>query len=147
MRNQESAEQCLPIIMPQRRCGTPCHLTFCAMNWPETTVVRAQLLLQYVLWSFSLWATFPAVVALASFPPDCVHSPLALQWRNLQIYVARPQLNRLTSFEIQGARTTMESRAAYSAGVGGPRFRRQFWDLWISFIGLPSLYPSHDPFP
>ena len=102
-------------------------------------MVRAQLLLRYVLWSFSLRSTFPAVVTLASFTPDCVHSPLALQWRNLQIYEARPQLNRLTSFEIQGARTTMESRAAYSAGVGGPRFRRQFWDLWISFIGLPSL--------
>ena len=28
---------------------------------------------------------------------------------------------------------------AYSAGVGGARFRRQFLDLWISFIGLPSL--------
>ena len=80
------------------------------------------------------------LVTLASFPPDCVHSPLALQWRNLQIYVARPQLNRLTSFGIQGARTMMQSKVAYSAGVGGARFRRQFWDLWISFIGLPSLY-------
>ena len=69
-----------------------------------------------------------------------MHSPLALQWRNLQIYVARPQLNRLTSFEIQGARTMMLSKVAYSAGVGGARFRRQFLDLWISFIGLPSLY-------
>ena len=79
-------------------------------------------------------------MTLASFPTDCVHSPLALQWRNLQIYAARPQLNRLTSFEIQGARTMMQSKVAYSAGVGGARFRRQFWDLWISFIGLPSLY-------
>ena len=74
MRNQESAEQCLPIIMPQRRCGTPCHLTLCAMNFPETIVVRAQLLLRYVLSSFSLRATFPAVVALASFPRLCAFS-------------------------------------------------------------------------
>ena len=47
-------------------------------------------------WTFSLRATFPTVVTLAkvaSFPPTvCI--PLALQWRNLQIYVMRSQLNR-----------------------------------------------------
>ena len=32
----------------------------------------------------------------------------------------------------------MQSKVAYSAGVGA-RFRRQFWDLWISFIGLPRV--------
>ena len=73
-------------------------------------------------------------MTLASFPTDCVHSPLALQWRNLQIYAARPQLNRLTSFEIQGARTMMQSKVAYSAGVGGARFRRKFRGLGGGFV-------------
>ena len=53
---KEVAAQCLPIIMPQRRCGAPCRLglcamslKLCAMNRPQKTVVRAHLLLQYVL--------------------------------------------------------------------------------------------------
>ena len=47
--------------------------------------------------------------------------------------------HRLTSLLIQGAPTFMQSRMASLVGVGRTGFRRQFWDLWISFIGLPSL--------
>ena len=75
-----------------------------------------------------------------------MHSTLALQWRNLQIYVARPQLNRLTSFEIQGARTAMESRVAYSAGVGGhPRKYIPRSHLLLEYPNSPALRAAGRP--